>query len=349
MGHSPTAETRAKLAEAQKGKHLSEETKAKISAALKGKMPKYPVSFQGRHHTEETKARISMLNKGRPSPRKGKHASDETRLKLSLSHKKKKARRRWSSDEEKILIELFPKESQETILKYLTGRSWDAIKNRAKTLRVHRESTTRFKKGQIPWIKGRVGEFQGRQHTTEAKLKISMSRRGANNPMFGRHHTEEEKAHLRGTSSASWQNPIVREQRLKGILQTLQRRPTEPEARVIKIITEYNLPYKYTGDGTLIVAGLNPDFANCNGAKKLLEIFGFAFHDPHRTFISRLSLTRQEPYRKAIYASLGFDCLVLWDDEMEKLSDEEIAEIIKKFTKSRHKPTAQLKLEVKNA
>jgi len=133
----------------------------------------------------------------------------------------------------------------------------------------------------------------------------------------------------------SWKDQEVREKRIKGALKALNRRPTNLEQRLIGIIKKYKLPYRYTGDGSVIVAGLNPDFINANGAKTLIEIFGIAFHDPERTFRSRIPLPQQEEYRKAIYASFGFDCLVLWDDEMEGLSDKEIANRIKKFTKSR--------------
>lgn len=130
-------------------------------------------------------------------------------------------------------------------------------------------------------------------------------------------------------------------------LKALQKKPTKPEARIINILNEFSIrDWEYVGDGQVKLAGLYPDFINVNGKKKLIEVFGRGYHDPAKPYLKReLELYRQEPYRKAIYASLGFDCLVLWDDEMEKFSDEEIADRIKTFTKSRHKPTAQLALK----
>lgn len=109
-------------------------------------------------------------------------------------------------------------------------------------------------------------------------------------------------------------------------------------------MTSYHLDYRYAGDGSVILGSLNPDFINVNGKKKIIEIFGRVFHDPNVSFKKEVPLGQQELYRKAIYASFGFDCLILWDDEMENLSDEEIAGKIRSFTKSRRKGTAQLDL-----
>jgi 5-methylcytosine-specific restriction endonuclease McrA len=59
-----------------------------------------------------------------------------------------------------------------------------------------------FKKGNIPWMKGRVASEEhrrrmsvaqkGRHHTDEAKQKISESAKG-NTRWLGKHHTEETK------------------------------------------------------------------------------------------------------------------------------------------------------------
>ena len=71
-------ETRKKMSEAHKGKHLSKETRRKISIANKGKNnPNY-----GKHLSEEHKRKIGKSNKG-------KHHSEETRRKMSEAHKGK--------------------------------------------------------------------------------------------------------------------------------------------------------------------------------------------------------------------------------------------------------------------
>lgn len=208
-------------------------------------------------------------------------------------------------------------------------------------------------------LKGRPSPLKGKTRPPEVMEKLFSKRRGvpANPVVVERSRATKLRLYAEGKivpwnkGLSGWgkklyasMNKETREKQIQNTLIALSRRPTKPEKRICDIITAFNLPYKYTGDGTLLIGYLNPDYTNCNGAKKVIEVFGCFFHDPK---VSRkpIPLRAQEPYRKAIYASLGFDCLVLWDDEMEKFSDEEIADRIKTFTKSRHKPTAQLALK----
>ena len=75
-GYSPSEETRKKLSEYHKCKHLSEETKRKISEGKKG-----------RHLSEEWKRKIGEGNKGKKPWCKGKHHSEETKKKMSDAQK----------------------------------------------------------------------------------------------------------------------------------------------------------------------------------------------------------------------------------------------------------------------
>jgi len=54
----------------------------------------------------------------------------------------------------------------------------------------------------------------------------------------------------------------------------MRRRPiTSLELAFKKIIDEYDLPYKFVGNGAFIIDGLNPDFINVNGDKIAIEVF----------------------------------------------------------------------------
>ena len=77
-------EAMREVAEAQKGKHPSEESKKKNSEAHKGKRTGEDNPFYGKHHSEETRKRLSN------SWDYDKHFSAETKKRLREAHKGKK-------------------------------------------------------------------------------------------------------------------------------------------------------------------------------------------------------------------------------------------------------------------
>ena len=76
--HKHSADTRRKMSEAKRGKHLSSEHRKKLSEAQKGK-----------HLSAETCKKMSESKKGENNPFFGLHRSAETRLKMSEAHKGK--------------------------------------------------------------------------------------------------------------------------------------------------------------------------------------------------------------------------------------------------------------------
>jgi len=119
-------------------------------------------------------------------------------------------------------------------------------------------------------------------------------------------------------------NPEFTSKRLKALC----RKPTKPERQLIEIIQEYNLPYKYVGNGAFIIEGFNPDFINTNGKKNIIEVFGRVWHDTLVTDWKRTELGKI-----MVYNSYGYKTLVIWDDQLE--DKEEIAKRIINFNKSR--------------
>lgn len=122
---------------------------------------------------------------------------------------------------------------------------------------------------------------------------------------------------------AAWRDPEKRAAMITKILRSLNCRPTRPEQKVIEAIAKYNLPYKYTGDGSFIVAGLNPDFVNTNGKKVAVEVFGDYWHGEGA---KRVSAT--EEGRRAIFAEYGWDLVVLWEKDINRWSRNEIASVL---------------------
>jgi len=90
-----------------------------------------------------------------------------------------------------------------------------------------------------------------------------------------------------------------------------------PEKRLLRIIEENSLPYRYTGDGKFWIERFNPDFINCNGKKVLVEVFGDYWH--------KLSDRQKHDARRSeVFASYGWHEVIFWESDLKKLSDEEI-------------------------
>lgn len=105
-------------------------------------------------------------------------------------------------------------------------------------------------------------------------------------------------------------NPEFIRKRLKGLM----KKPTKPERRIIEIIEKNGLPFKYVGNGQKIIGTLNPDFIH-DDARKVIEVFGRVFHDPTVSFFP-VGLTSQLEGRTEFFKQRGYDCLILWDDEL---------------------------------
>jgi len=123
-----------------------------------------------------------------------------------------------------------------------------------------------------------------------------------------------------------WANPINREKQLKKIFEGFHKRPTYAEKLIIRICKKNRFPFRYCGDGSSIIGGKIPDFLYEEG-KKIIEVFGRAFHDPNEA-IFPVTWDRQYFGRMAYYSQLNYDCLILWDDELE---EEVVVEKIRSF------------------
>ena len=110
------------------------------------------------------------------------------------------------------------------------------------------------------------------------------------------------------------------------------KQPNRVEGKLLSII-EKSLPgeYRYTGDGNFLINGVCPDFVNCNGQKKVIEVFGDYWHSDKKV----RTWKETELGRIMQYRSFGFDCLVLWEKDVLNKPENEIANTIKMFNKHR--------------
>jgi len=86
--------------------------------------------------------------------------------------------------------------------------------------------------------------------------------------------------------------------------------------------------YKYVGDGSMWIYGLNPDFAHCDGKKKLIEFFGTFWHVGK--MVKRKGWKSTEFGRKAVFSQLGYDTLIIWESELK--DKKKVIEKIKEFS-----------------
>jgi len=101
--------------------------------------------------------------------------------------------------------------------------------------------------------------------------------------------------------------------------------PNKVEQVIIDLISANNLPFRYSGNGDVWLGNRNPDFINVNGKKQVIELFGTYWHPVFDV------ANRTEHYKQ-----YGFDCLVIWEDEL-KTPDKVIAKL-KKYDRKQELP-----------
>lgn len=122
-----------------------------------------------------------------------------------------------------------------------------------------------------------------------------------------------------------WAQPEYRRKVVQAIMAGAHVSPTTAERRLEKILQEaFPNEWKYVGDGQLVIGGLCPDFANINGQKLVIEMFGDYWHGKGANRRSDY-----ESYRKAVFSKYGFGLLVIWERELK--SETAVVETVKGF------------------
>lgn len=161
------------------------------------------------------------------------------------------------------------------------------------------------------YLTGELNARRGRKLTENERLNFKPYW----DSLKGRKLSKETINKLRLTSKKHWQNPEIRERQIKAIVKGLIKRPTSLEKQMMGIIKKYNLPYKYTGNGSFLIGFKNPDFVNCNGQKICIEVANTIHHSED------YPQKRIEHFKK-----YGWDCIVF---RTNKLKEDEILEKIR--------------------
>jgi hypothetical protein len=165
--------------------------------------------------------------------------------------------------------------------------------------------------GKIPWNKGLTKELDKRikgggpcKNPILKSKKISEKAKErlkdkTKHPQYGKTCFRLKKLN---------KDPEFIKKRLKGLIKS----PNKPEQKLINIINRNNLPYKYVGNGEIIIGFKNPDFLNINGEKKIIEVFGDYWHNNYKT-----KWHQTEEGCKKYYSKYGLSTLVIWEHELD--------------------------------
>jgi len=174
--------------------------------------------------------------------------------------------------------------------------------------------------GTIPWNKGKTGIY-----SQDTLMLMSSKKKNKESLMKGKHFSEEAKVRMRLSFHKPRRIALIKEARKR---QVLPKSRTKPELKLLDIIERHGFPFKYTGDGSFWIGNYNPDFVNCDGKKKIIEVFGDYWHNPSRRGI-KLDCT--EAGRGQAFAEFGFGMLVIWEHELKTLPEEVIVSKVRSF------------------
>ncbi len=159
-------------------------------------------------------------------------------------------------------------------------------------------------------------------------ILYSITRVGTGNPMYGKKWTKEQKQKLSEIITKTYKNnPHLLEIRSKNakkmwenseyskkILSILSSRPTKLEQSFINFFKKHNIPFSYCGNGSLVIGGKCPDFMESSGKKKIIEVSDVEVVKVFR----KMTKKQYEQQRILHFRKYGWECLVLWQYELEK-------------------------------
>ncbi len=242
--------------------------------------------------------------KGEVSPMKGKKHSEESKIKMSEAHKGT-----FPSAEVRLKLSLAR-----------TGKrqSAEAIQKRTETRNRNGFSHSEESKNKMSLAKkGKPGH----PVSEETKLKISIARKGTHlseeqkrklcgktgvkSPNYGKSMPLETKVKISESVKKRYSDPEYIQRKAVG----MQISPNKPETKILKILDSlYPNEWKFTGDWSFTISGRNPDFVNCNGQKKIIELFGDYWHKG------------ENPQDRAdIFSPFGYETLVIWECELKNM------------------------------
>jgi len=271
---------------------------------IKYKLP----STLGRKQSLETRMKISEATRGRRAWNKG--------IKM-WENKTPPFFGKKMSEEQKLKIS----QNKERALKISNSlKSYYKNLERNKLMEKMRK-TSEANRGRPSWIKGKTKENNSSVMGISEKLKIYRK-----SEMHRKNISEAKKGKPNIKLRQLWKNPEFKERVVRNCLKGLRNKPTKPEMKIINLTEKFNLPFKYVGNGKVIIDGKNPDFIHSDGLKQIIEIFGDYWHKK-----KDIPYHQTEEGTNEFYSKRGFKCLILWSSELQ--NEEIILQKIQEFIK----------------
>ncbi len=151
-------------------------------------------------------------------------------------------------------------------------------------------------KGRIPWNKNLTKE------TDERVMQTSKKNKGQIPWCIGLTKETDERIRLKADKIRGKHQPReLVEKRLR------RRVPSSLEEKFSAIVKKYNLPYKFTGNGSFIIAHCNPDFINTNNEKIAVEVYSKYYKERDGRSILRWKHVRRQKFAKFGWKIIFFD------------------------------------------
>jgi len=145
----------------------------------------------------------------------------------------------------------------------------------------------------------------GKKQSDDAKVKIGANSRKVAVRLWA---DPEYRNKMSSIHKSRWSDPKLRELAITRMAKAAKRKPNKPETILLDLLNNlYPGQWKYVGDFSLVIDGKCPDFVNCNGQKKIIELFGDYWH------------RGESPDDRAnIFKPFGYETLVIWERELKE-------------------------------
>jgi len=177
-----------------------------------------------------------------------------------------------------------------------------------------------------------IEELHGIDEAKRLRKLYSEQRSGDKNVNFGKKRPQHVCDALSKAHKGIPQPMEYKIRRLKKAFEKLRISPNKLETRLIDLINKHQLPFKFVGDGALIINGMCPDFVGIEDHSLLIEIFGEYWHG---NMDLEVSYNRTEKGRTEVFSDLGYRTLIIWENDMNEMTNDELLKIVTDFYTNR--------------